>query len=409
MNEDEGYQESEPIEKICQSCGEVGEMIYMIDCPRHAEDLGRNGIVPGWIHENCCEDDFLIDPGACIESCDNEKLFENIEEHSEECINVDQLTKTELKGVPVFLSTDRILGITSHMDKFLESFKPLNIVTDIFLDREDGLVYVKDNQKNINRYPLSHYEELEDRLSSFSPFDREEFCVKDGPLFLVYRFGEVSLGALLAPRTQIDTNVNMGIEVATKYKERHLEAERFFGVVLQPHKEELKSMIQRLSEDELITVVLCPLLSSLGFKGVKRISFHGPGESGGDFHPFYKTNEFGKIVYYSAQAKAVKIHSKAGVKEGNVNQLIDQLKKLFRTPFKSFIDNTEKRISYAFVFSSRDITPEARDQFFHEIKNSQNVSFIDVDDMINFIVDRGLTDQILRYWERKQKTNVKHD
>lgn len=179
--------------------------------------------------------------------------------------------------------------------------------------------------------------------------------------------------------------------------------------MLQPHKEELKSMIQRLSEDELITVVLCPLLSSLGFKGVKRISFHGPGESGGDFHPFYKTNEFGKIVYYSAQAKAVKIHSKAGVKEGNVNQLIDQLKKLFRTPFKSFIDNTEKRISYAFVFSSRDITPEARDQFFHEIKNSQNVSFIDVDDMINFIVDRGLTDQILRYWERKQKTNVKHD
>lgn len=64
--------------------------------------------------------------------------------------------------------------------------------------------------------------------------------------------------------------------------------------------ENLKTKIQAFSEDELINVVLVPILCAQGFKGVKPISFHGPGESGGDFHPFYKPDEFGKIVYYSA-------------------------------------------------------------------------------------------------------------
>ncbi len=405
MNEDEEHQEDEPIEEVCQSCGEIGEISNMIDCPRLAEDLGKHGIAPGLIHTYCCEEDFLIDPSGCIESCDNEELFENIETHSEECIDTKGLTKTELKGVPVFLSADRILGLTTHMNEFLESFKPLNVVVNVFQDIEDELVYVKDNQKNVNSYSLSHFKKLEDRLTSFSRFDREEFCVKDGPLFLVYRYGAVSLGALLAPRTGIDTSVNLGVEVATKYKRMSQDAERFFGVVLQPHKEELKSVIQRLSEDELIDIVLCPLLSSLGFKGVKPISFHGPQESGADLRPFYKTNEFGKIIYYSAQAKAAKIHAKSGAKEGNVNQLIHQIKELFRTPFKSFIDNTEKRISYAFVFTSYDITPSARNQLFYAIENHQNVSFVDIDDLITLIIEnKDLAEQILRYCERKQKT-----
>ncbi len=414
MNRNEEDSETEPIVKSCESCGSESELEYMVDCPRYAEDLGRKGIVPGWIHEGCCEDEFIDDPEGCIGSCDNEQLFRNMKEHYEECVDIEGLVKTERKGVPVFMSKNRIFGITYQMEKFLEPLKPLNIVTDIFLDKENGMVYAKDNQKNINTYSLPLYEQIMDRFSSLWPFDPEEFCVKDGPLFLVYRFEEISIGAMLAPRIRItdpdttDIN-NTGIEVATKYKERYLEAEEFFGVILQPHKEELKSMIQELSEDELIRVVLCPLLRSLGFKGVKSISFHGPGESGGDFHPFYKTNEFGKIVYYSAQVKAVKIHSKAGVGGGNVNQLIDQLKKLFRVPFKSFIDNTEKRISYAFVFSSQGITPEARDQLFHELKNSQNISLIDMDDMINFIVDQGLTEEILRYFERKEKAKKKRN
>jgi len=406
MNQNEDNWESEPIEKICRSCGDPGEIEYMVDCPRYAEDIGK-GIVPGWIHESCCEEDFISDSGGCIESCDNEKLFQNMKEYFEKCVDVSGLIKIEKKSVPVFMSQDDVFEITSQMDKFLESLKPLNIVTDIFSDTEEDMIYIKDNQKNVNLYSLPVYEEIKERFSSFWPFEPEEFCIKDGPLFLVYRFGEISIGAMLAPRIRIaESNMSdMGVEVATKYKEKHLEAEKFFGVVLQPHIEELKSMIQKLSENELIAIVLCPLLNSLGFKGVKPISFHGPGESGGDFHPFYKTNEFGKIVYYSAQAKAVKIHSKAGVKEGNVNQLIDQIKKLFRTPFKSFIDNTEKRISLAFVFCSQKITAEARDQLFHEIGNRQMISFVDIDDIVSSVVENKVSEPILEYCRRKRRSD----
>lgn len=404
MNQNEENWESEPIEKICESCGFAGEIEYMIDCPKYIEDLGRKGIVPGWIHESCCEEDFNIDPAGCIESCDNENLFQKIKENFENCVNVEGLIKTEKRGVSVFMSQENVLGITSQMDKFLEPLKPLNIVTDILLDKENGMVYVKDNQKNINLYSLPFYEEIESRFSSFWRFDPEEFCIKDGPLFIVYRFGNTSIGAMIAPRIAETEIVNMGVEVASKYKERYLDAEEFFGVAVQPHREDLKSMIQKLSEDELITVVLRPLLNILGFKGVKPIAFHGPGESGGDFHPFYKTNEFGKIVYYSAQAKAVRIHAKAGVRKGNVNQLIDQVKKLFRTPFKSFIDNTEKRISQAFVFCSQSITPEARDQLFHEIENRQTISLVDIDDIVSSVLEQGISDPILEYCRRKERS-----
>jgi len=389
----------------CEICGSDSEIEFMVDCPKYAEDIEK-GIISGWVHEDCCEESFKSEPDQCIESCDNENLFRNIAKHFEDCVNVEGLVKTDKQGISVFMSQGNTFGITSQMDKFLETFKPLNVVTSIFLDRENEMVYTKDNQKNTNVYSLALYEEIEDRFHSFWTVEPEKFCIKEGPFFLVYRFSNVTVGAALAPRiSESDTDTSdRGVEVATTYKEKYLEAEQFFGVALQPQKEDLKARIQGLSEDELINVVLCPLLTSLGFNGVKPISFHGPGESGGDFHPFYKVNEFGKIVYYSAQAKAVKVHSKAGVKEGNVNQLIDQIKKIFRTPFKSFIDNAEKRISYAFIFCSQDITPEARDQLFHEIENSQNINFVDIHDIANLVIEKGISSEIVKYCRKKEIT-----
>lgn len=398
--------EREPTTKTCEICDGEGEIEYMVDCPKYFEVLEK-GIIRGWIHEECCKEDFKSEPQLCIECCDNEEFFRNIAEYFENCVDIKSLTREELKGVPVYMSDGRFFGITSQMDRLLESGKPLNVVTSIFLDKENGIVYVKDNQKNVNLYSLSMYEEVRRRFSSFQALYPEEFCKKDGPLFLVYRFVNTVVGALIAPRIVEEDVGDMGVEVATTYKNRYLEAEEFFGVVLQPHREDLKSMIQTLSENELIKGVLCPLLNSLGFKGVKSISFHGPGESGGDFHPFYKTNEFGKIVFYSAQAKAVKIRSKAGVKEGNVNQLIDQVKKLFRTPFKSFIDNNERRISHGFIFCSQDITSEARDQLFHEIANRQIISFVDIDDIINSIFEQGISEEILKYCRGKERNSKK--
>lgn len=401
MSQNDETGETEPIMRICKICDVEEEIEYMVDCPLYSEDIGK-GIIPGWIHTECCEQDFNSEPEQCMEHCDNENLPRNIIKHFESCVNVKGLSKTEMRDVPAYMSEDRIFAVTSQMDKFLESFKPLNMVTDIFLDKEMGQVFARDNQRHINVYSLTSYNEIEERFSSFWPFSPEEFCTKDGPLFLVYRIGNAVVGASIAPRIPEEDINDVGIGVATTYRERYLKAEEFFGVAVKPCKEELKSMIQELSEDELINVVLCPLLSSLGFKGVNPISFHGPGESGGDFHPFYKTNEFGKILYYSAQAKAVRIHSKAGIKEGNVNQLIDQIKKLFRTPFKSFIDNTEKRITLVFIFSSQDITSEARDQLFHEFENRQAITFVDVEEILNSILEQGIAEQVFEYFRKRK-------
>jgi hypothetical protein len=403
MSEEDDDSVREPVEKTCKICGREDRVENMIDCSKYAEDMEEKGIAPGWIDEDCCEQSFMEDPEECIGGCCEERLFQNIEEHFEDCVDVEELTRTERHGVPGFLSKEKTLLITPQIDEFLESLKPLTIVTDIFVDNEGGKVYVKDNQKNINTYSLTLYKEIESRFSSFTSWKPENFITKDGPFCVVYRFNGTSIGAMISPRVRDEENLEeTGIEVASKYRERYLEAEEFFGVALKPHEEEIKAIIQGFCEGDLIVQVLCPLLDSLGFNGVKPISFHGPGESGGDFYPFYKTNEFGKIVYYSAQAKAVKINATAGAKEGNVNQLIDQMKKLFRTPFKSFIDNSEKRISNAFIFCSHDFTPEARDQLFHEIENRQTISLVDIDDIARSVLDRGLADRITQYYRKRK-------
>jgi hypothetical protein len=306
-------------------------------------------------------------------------------------------------GIPIFVSNDGVFAITEQADKLFESFKPLNIVTDTFSDREGGIFYVKDNQKNIVAYSLDHLQEIENRFP-WGLRDAEMFCVPKGPLCLLSQIKDWPFGAMLAPRTiDKETDFNQtGFDIATRLRKLCFEAEEFFGVEINANRESLKSRIQALSEGDLIKLVLVPILHAQGFQGAKPVSFHGPGERGGDFYPFYKINEFGKIVYYSAQAKAVKIHSKAGVKDGNVNQLIDQMEKLFRTSFKTFIDNTEKKITHAFIFCSKEITSEAREQIFNAFENRQQISLIDIDDIVSTIVEKGLASQILESCLKKE-------
>jgi hypothetical protein len=407
MDEDKNVDENEPIEKACENCESVDDIESMVDCPKYEENLEEKGIVPGWICKNCCEEEFIDDSGGCTEQCGNEILLKNIKAHFEKCVGLEGLRKTQASnGTPVFANEGGCFCITAEADNLLEPYRPLNIVTDTFSDNEStvgGVIYIKDNHKNIILYSLDLFKEIEKRFSSIN-LNYEMFCAPKGPLCIVYQIGDLSFGAMLAPRLRGDEEADfhrIGIDVATRIKTRYSEAEDFFGVEVIPSREILKTQIQALSEDELIREVLVPILNAQNFKNVKPISFHGPGESGGDFHPFYKTNEFGKIIYYSAQAKAVKIQSKAGVKEGNVNQLIDQIKKLFRTPFKSFIDNTQKRITYAFIFCSQDVMHEAREQLFHEIENDMQINLVEIDDIVGAALKKGVADQILSYCNRR--------
>ena len=248
------------------------------------------------------------------------------------------------------------------------------------------------------------YREITERFSKFRYiFSPELFCIPNGPLCILYDIGGLSYGAVLNNlNTNTDSDMHeIGVEIAKKSKEQYSKAEKFFDVNISPDREKLKEKIESLLEDELIKVVLVPILIAQGFKGVKPVSFHGPGESGGDFHPFYKIEDFGKIIYYSAQAKAVKIHGKSATKEGNVNELIRQMEELFRATFISFNDNTRRKITRAFIFTSKDIAPDARKQLLDEYENGQYVTIVEIDDIVTAALENDLADQIFNFVSKK--------
>jgi|SRR5271157_5637259 len=410
MGEDEDAEvedEYGPIEKRCRSCGEGGSIGEMVDCSRFEEDMEEKGVDPGWIHSSCCEEEFLSDPRGCTECCGSDQIVINVQSHFEKCVNLEGLTKSiDKNGIPIFASEPDYYIITAEADKLLEPHKPLNIVADTFSDTEEEILYVKDNHSNVTAYSLDLFKEIEKRFSLISSFEPEMFCISNGPLCIVYGIGEASYGAMLANQNGhrgLDVH-RIGLDIAIKSKAQYSRAEQFFDIVINPDREKLKAKIQSFSEDEFIRVVLVPILCAQGFKSVKPVSFHGPGESGGDFHPFYKIEDFGKIVYYSAQAKAVKIHANAGIREGNVNQLINQMDELFRTTFKSFSDNTQRKITRAFIFSSKDIAPDARTQLFFEYENGQYVTLVEIDDIVTAALENGIADQVFNYSRKEGLT-----
>lgn len=68
MNHNE---EKEPIMENCSICGFGDDIENMVDCPKYSEDIEK-GVIPGWIHIWCCEEDFTDIPEYCIENCDND-------------------------------------------------------------------------------------------------------------------------------------------------------------------------------------------------------------------------------------------------------------------------------------------------------------------------------------------------
>ncbi len=415
-------------EQCCEDCGSEGEIgDGLIRCPRLEKTKNRKIL---WIHKKCCATDQLTYqrklrllgkeaqiPG--IEECSKcEQGKEAIKEggydswpccESWDCdVDFKGLTKEVWRGIPVYVPPDKIWAITNEGDRLLELFKPLNIVTSSIIDEEAQVYYVKDHKKNITAYSLQSLNEIEKRLP-WGFGSTEKFRAANGPLCILSELYDNPFGAMLAPWlcNKGKDIKQIGLDLATKFRIKYFEAEKFFGVDLAANHETLKCKIQSLSENAFIQEILVPVLKAQDFQSVKPISFHGPGECGGDFHPFYKVNEFGKIVYYSAQAKAVKIHATSGKKEGNVNQLIDELKKLFRTPFPTFVDNTQKRITQAFVFCSQDITKEASDQLFNEFEERQQILLIDIDDIVDAVLERGLASQILDSCMKKETIDSK--
>ena len=82
----------------------------------------------------------------------------------------------------------------------------------------------------------------------------------------------------------------------------------------------------------LIDKILISLFKKMGYLGVQKNAFHGPGEHGKDILPFYKYGDFNERIYYAAQVKTRKISAQSGARS-NIHILLDQVRSVLLFSF----------------------------------------------------------------------------
>lgn len=152
----------------------------------------------------------------------------------------------------------------------------------------------------------------------------------------------------------------------------------------------VQNRISSLNEDELIHRVLVPLLRVMGYEDVRPVESHGQGELGRDILPFRKQNEFGMMEYLAIQAKAVKIHGKATVQEGNAAELLNQALTAFRVPFVDPADHEQKRIDRFLIVTNNGITSDARTSIEAGMEKNRKIVFIDGWKLSELIIENDL-------------------
>jgi CheY-like chemotaxis protein len=161
---------------------------------------------------------------------------------------------------------------------------------------------------------------------------------------------------------------------------------------------ERKKLLQRFSENQLIDKILIPLLKQMGYLGVQRNAFHGPGEHGKDILPFYKYGDFNERIYYAAQVKAGKISARSGV-NSNVHTLLDQVRSVLVFSFIDKFDGCRKKIDRCLVVCSGDITNDARKVLEEASEGRRDIIIIEADDLLDLLRRWNL----LQYFDRIAK------
>jgi hypothetical protein len=175
-------EENEPIECECKYCETTGLLEHMVHCQKFDEEIKRGMYDPGWIHKECCETEFKDNPSDCLEYCDEQHYLIYLKDIIDELVDLTDLKKTNFKGVESYFSKDHTYMLSFEMNKLVESFRPLNVVVDMFEDINNDIFYVKDNLKYIQQYSLANYNDIFDRLEKIkkSYLSYDLYCVKDG-------------------------------------------------------------------------------------------------------------------------------------------------------------------------------------------------------------------------------------
>lgn len=152
--------------------------------------------------------------------------------------------------------------------------------------------------------------------------------------------------------------------------------------------------IQTLNENDLITAVIVPLFSRMGYHKVQSVQHHGPNEFGQDIPLFYDINKFGQRIYYGAQVKAKNVHLNAKKKTGNAVSIANQLNVALSIPFRDDEDNTEKKIDNVMAITSGEIKDAARKFLQNEFAN-RRLTMIDGKVLSKSIIKYQLAPQVL--------------
>lgn len=159
--------------------------------------------------------------------------------------------------------------------------------------------------------------------------------------------------------------------------------------------------IAELSEDQLRKEVLIPLLSSLGFKGVRE--YHGSRERGKDII-CYSLDNLGHREYMAVVVKTSRIHGSIG-KEGSVaNVVLIQVQQALNEPYIDVYDIERLTASKCLVVTSDKIVSACMEDIFGTLKIQQLhrvLSFADQDWIVQKIDEHMPT-----YFEEKDKDEL---
>jgi FixJ family two-component response regulator len=147
---------------------------------------------------------------------------------------------------------------------------------------------------------------------------------------------------------------------------------------------ERKRLLRSFSEDQLIDLILIPLLKNMGYFGVQRNAFHGPGEHGKDILPFYKYGDFYERIYYAAQVKTGSISAISGSKS-NVHALLDQVKSVLLLSFIDKYDGSRKKIDHCLVCFTGKLSNDAKMILEEATEGRRNIIIVNSDDLLNLL------------------------
>jgi len=173
---------------------------------------------------------------------------------------------------------------------------------------------------------------------------------------------------------------------------------REYQAMLQQHQrlsisiEQLRKFLEVATEDDLINILLVPLLRTIGFKtaepkGHKDRSL----EFGQDIRKMKIQIPTGHWLYFSAQVKTGDINANTTTQKGNVERILTQTK--MQLNWEMFDPETNQKVKpdHIMLIVSGDISEAAKQYVYtHELYRTKRVLMWEKGTIIRFCEDQGL-------------------